>query len=282
MCSPKTKAFAVLVITLCGAQASAIEGYILGAGLDADSEDGLTATLVADVGLTEKTWLSAAYARNRGDLSTLESLRTQLADVSIDHWFDPIGLRLGAAYWGDSDVLDSDDVKASIYWRGKSSSITLNVEQREFEFDIFRNIALPQQDIKFSADGLGLSGRFGLSDAVDIRFSGTRYDYDVDLRRAANRPIARLLSATRLSLINSLIDHRARVGLSIDRGDKEWGLDYATWQGAVDGATTHSYTARLISPLSTRFDMELALGVDDSELYGSVTVFTVFLYFYGD
>jgi hypothetical protein len=35
--------------------------------------------------------------------------------------------------------------------------------------------------------------------------------------------------------------------------------------------------------LATRLkaDVEFSLGIDDSELYGNVTFFSVFLYFYG-
>lgn len=267
---------------LQGTAANAIEAYVLGAGIDADSEDGLTGTLVADIGLTEKTWISAVYAGTDGDVSPQQSLNTKFADVSIDHSFDPVGIRIGVAYWGDSRVLDSDDLKAAIYWRGESASISLNAEQRNFEFDIFRDIALPTQDVKFSADGVGLSGRFSLTDSLDLSLSGIAYDYDVDLRRAANRPIASLLSATRLSVINSLIDHRASIGLSIEQGEREWSFDVARWEGAVDAAVTQSYTARFLTPVGDRFDLELGLGVDDSDLYGSVTIFSVFLYFYGD
>jgi hypothetical protein len=40
-------------------------------------------------------------------------------------------------------------------------------------------------------------------------------------------------------------------------------------------------TLRLLTPLSEKTDIEFGLGYDDSDLYGDVTFFSVYLYFYG-
>ena len=44
---------------------------------------------------------------------------------------------------------------------------------------------------------------------------------------------------------------------------------------------TKSDTVRFLAPIGHRNDIEFGLGYDDSENYGEVTVFSVFLYFYG-
>ena len=49
----------------------------------------------------------------------------------------------------------------------------------------------------------------------------------------------------------------------------------------MDGGETNSATLRFLNPLGKSADVEFALGFDDSDLYGSVTFFSVFLYFYG-
>ena len=82
----------------------ALEGYIIGVGADADTEDAVAATLSADLGLTNVTWLSAAVASNKVDMPLGITLDALYADVSIDHWFNPIGF----AHWGDSDILKFD------------------------------------------------------------------------------------------------------------------------------------------------------------------------------
>ena len=114
-----------------------------------------------------------------------------------------------------------------------------------------------------------------------LHASGIGYDYDVRLNVQSNRGVLELLSASRLSLINNLIDHRVGAGIDIDVGDRTWSLDFRTWKGAVDGGRTHSTTVRFLTPLGRRGDIEFGVGIDDSDLYGSVTFFSVFGYFYG-
>ena len=121
-----------------------------------------------------------------------------------------------------------------------------------------------------------------ITDDVDLRLSGMDYDYSVDLRLDDNqRPLLELLVFSRLSLINSLIDYRAYATLRLDVGKRRWQVDVGTWKGEVDGGKTRSATVRFLNPLSETADIEFALGVDDSDLYDTVTIFSVFLYFYG-
>ena len=103
----------------------------------------------------------------------------------------------------------------------------------------------------------------------------------MDLRVDSNRPILDLLSFSRLSLINRLVDHRAFVVLGVDADQQRWQFELGTWKGAVDGGVSRSATIRFLTPMGDASDIELGLGVDDSELYGQVTFFSVFLYFYG-
>ena len=126
-----------------------------------------------------------------------------------------------------------------------------------------------------------MTGRFALSESVDLNVSGIDYNYSVDLRIDANRPILDFVSVSRLSLINSLIDYRVRAGLGIDVGKQRWSLDVATWKGEVDGGKTDSATLRLLTPMGKKSDIEFGLGVDKSREFGSATVFSVYLYFYG-
>jgi hypothetical protein len=108
------------------------------------------------------------------------------------------------------------------------------------------------------------------------------YDYSVNLRLDNNRGLLDLLSFSRLSLINSLVDHRAFVVLGLEAGENSWQFEAGTWRGAVDGSTSRSATVRFLTPVGGKNDIEFGLGIDDSELYGTVTFFSAFLYFYGD
>ena len=268
-------------LLLLSANALAVEGFIVGAGVEADSADGVALSGILDVGLTEQTWLTAAIAHNSVDGQRGQSLDTWFGDLSIDHWFKPVGIRGGVSYWGDSDTLESIDWQASLYWRGETAMIGADYEFRDFSVQLPAFDVFPSREANFDATGIGLSTRFDLGDKVSLGLRGMDYDYSVNLRLTDNRPILDLLSFSRLSLINSLVDYRANATLGIEAGKSRWTLDLGKWQGEVDGGETTSATIRFLTPLSDRSDIEFGLGVDDSDLYGDVTFFSVYIYFYG-
>lgn len=270
-----------LPLLLLAGNALAAEGFIVGAGVEGDSADGLAGTVVADIALGEKTWLSGSAGGNTVELPRGLSIDTVYGDLGLDHWFDPVGVRVGVAYWGDSDVLDSNDWRASLYWRNDAVTLAGDYEFRDFTFQIPATDFFPGRTVEFDASGVGLSARFDLTDTVDLSLSGMTYDYSINLSLDRNRGILELLSFSRLSLINSLVDYRVFAGLGVDVGDQRWQFDLGTWQGEVDGGRTRSATMRFLTPLGDASDIEFGLGLDDSELYGSVTFFSVFLYFYG-
>lgn len=275
------KTLPLLPLLLVASNALAVEGYIVGVGLEGDSADGLGASLIGEIGFTEKTWISGALARNTLDLPIRQDLETWYADLGIDHWFDPIGIRAGLAYWGDKNSLESTDWRASAYWRSDKFSIAGDFEARDFSFDLATVDLFPARSGGFDAEGVGVTTRLELTDSVSIGLSGMDYDYDVNLRLDSSRGLLELLSFSRLSLINSLVDYRAYATLTVKTGKSGWQFDLGTWQGEVDGGTTRSATIRYLNPLGDSSDIEFSLGLDDSELYGTVTFFSVFLYFYG-
>lgn len=270
-----------LLLLLLSGNSWAAGEYVIAGGVEADSADGLAVALFGDVATGDNTWLSGGIARSSVDLGLRDELEAWYADIGIDHYFNPAGIRLGAAYWGDDDILDSVDLRTSLYFRGDSGSLSLDYEFRDFE------LVLPQVDrfsrrrATFDAQGIGIGARLDLTDRVDVSLKGIAYDYSVNLRLDPNRDIVSIISVSRLSLINSLVDYRVNFGLGIDFGLKRLELDVAQWEGAVAGARTNSYSLRLLTPISNRNDVEFGLGYDDSDVYGQVTVFSIFLYFYG-
>ena len=261
--------------------AVAAEGYVIGGGVEADTEDGLAVSMIGELGLAERTWLSGALASNNAESAIGQNLDTWFADLGIDHWWRPVGVRAGVAYWGDNDTLESTDLRASLYWRGDKGSIAGDYQYRDFSVQFPGTDQFPRREGSFAADGVGLSARYSITDTVSLGLSGMDYDYDVNLKLDSNRVLLELLRFSRLSLINSLVDYRATVTLGVDVGEHNWQFDVATWKGEVDGGTTQSATVRYLRPIGDRTDIEFSLGVDDSELYGNVTFFSVFLFFYG-
>ncbi len=271
----------LLPLLFVAGNAFAAEGFIIGGGVEGDSSDGLSGAVVVDVGLTEKTWLSATAAYSSVDVANGQSINSRYGDLTLDHWFEPLGVRVGVSYWGDSDVLDSNDWSLSLYWRNDDFSIAGDYEFRDFTFEIPQTDFFPGRTVEFDADGIGLTASIELTDDVDLRFSGMAYDYSINLGLDRNRGILDLLSFSRLSLINSLVDHRAYATLGVDVGERRLQFELGKWEGEVDGGTTRSATVRFMTPMGKSSDVEFSLGLDDSDLYGSVTFLSVFVFFYG-
>jgi len=273
--------FRLLPLILIAGRAFGAEAWIVGVGAEGDTADGLAASVVADVGLTEETWISTALARNAVELPRGERLDTWYVDLGIDHWFDPVGIRAGAAYWGDRDILDSVDWRASLYARGGRVSIAGDYEYRDFRFVLPATDFFPGQALNFAAQGIGLTSRFELTDTASLSVFGMDYDYDVTLDVDSNRRVLELLSFSRLSLINSLVDYRFGATLGIDVGKRRWQFEAMSWKGEVDNGVTRSATVRYLTPISDTADIEFGIGADDSEFYGTVTFFSIFIFFYG-
>ena len=271
-----------LPVLLLAGNAPAADGWIAGIGVEGDTSDGLAGVVFADVAVAEKTWLTGSIGGNTVELPRRQSIDTRFGSLGVDHWFDPVGVKLDVSYWGDSDILDSRDLGGSLYWRSDRVMLAGDYEYRDFNFTIPATNQFPGRTVEFDAHGIGLTTRFELTESARLGLAGMIYDYSVDLRLDDNRAILDLLSFSRLSLINSLVDHSAFVTLGIDAGEQSWQLEAGTWRGAVDGGTTRSATLRFLTPLGRSSDVELGIGLDDSDLYGSVTFFSVFLYFYGD
>ena len=272
----------LFVLVLTASSAIAAEGHMVGGGVESDSDSGLSAALIGGIGFTGDTWLSAGVAQSKVDLVSGRELETRYADIELDHHFDPIGIRIGAAYWGDSDVLESNDWRAAAYYRNDATTVSFEYEYRDFDFTIPSVDFLATRRVMFDADGFGLSLKFKTSENSSLRLRGMKYDYSVPFRPVDNVDAARLVSVTRLSLINSLVDHRASLSLNIDQGLKNWDIDISTWEGILDRSRTKSLTVRYLVPMTDGTDIELGVGYDDSELYGDVTFFSLFLFFYGD
>ena len=270
-----------LVLLFVCTPAFAGEGFVIGLGVESDNADGLAGVVIGEFGLTKETWLSTAVGRNTVDRPDSTGIDSWYGHIGVDHWFKPVGVRAGVSYWGDRDSLDSTDFNGSLYWRNDRFSIAADYEFRDFEVDLPAIGMIAARNVGFDADGIGVTTRLDVTDNVDIGLSGMDYDYSVNLRIDDNRPLLDFLVFSRLSLINSLVDYRAYATLGVDMGERRLELNVGRWKGEVDGGTTTSATARFLTPLGAASDVEFALGYDDSDLYGGVTFFSVFLYFYG-
>ncbi len=267
---------------MCSLPAIAEPGaFVIGGGIEADSEDGVALTMLGDISIADDTWLSAAVARSTVDIPRGDDSDTWYADVGVDHYFDPAGIRLGVAYWGDSETLDSTDARMSFYSRGDRSYLSVQGEYRNFDLVVPAFGPFQGGERSFSANGLGLSGRLDLTDDVSVRASGMSYEYDgIQFDVPETNRVVDLLSVSRLSLLSSLVDWRASVGVDVDFGLSRLSFDVSRWAGAI-ADDNYGATVSYLVPVSQRTDVEISLGYDDSELFGEVTILSFFVYFYG-
>lgn len=277
-CLPAVVAVALLCV---GVTRSAVAEYVVGLDVTGDSDSGFATSAFGDVGITEATHLSGIVSNSRIEVPLRDDLDSWYGELALDHRFDPVGIEVGIAYWGDSDVLASNDVRSTLYWQGEGFRFAANVERRDFRFVIPPTDFFPGREIEFDADGLGLSMRFDITSRIDAGLSFMDYDYSVDFNISDRLEFLRLITASRLSLITSLVDYRASATLGLDLDDHRVSLDLATWRGEVDGGDTRSATLRWLAPLGRRSDIEFGLGHDDSELSGSAAVMSISLFFYG-
>ena len=255
------------------------EGYVLGIGAEGDSADGRSFAAFGDFGLAKNTWLSVSANSSRTE-SLLRTNDTVFADAGVDHWFGPIGIRLGASYWGNSDILDSRDLRASLYVRGDAGSISFDYQDRDFEFDLQSDL-LRGRTVSFGASGVGLTGRMVLGEQWTVRLSGMRYDYSRNIRLQPDIDVLTFIARSRLSMVNSLVDDRVSAGLEYNFGLKSVDVTAGRWQTAVDGSQIDSYSVGYLTPLTDRIDLELRLALDESEGFGTTTSFSFYVYYFG-
>ncbi|MDH3441023.1 MAG: hypothetical protein OEM63_09740, partial [Gammaproteobacteria bacterium] len=229
--------------------------------------------------LAENSWLSLSAMTAETD-GIIRDNETILGRASIDHFFDPVGVRLGGGYWGNADILDSRDLTAAIYVRGNGGSVSLDYEKRRFEFDLQSDL-LRGRTAKFSADGWGLSSRLALGERVNLFLGGMSYDYSRNLRVQPDIDVLAFVSNSRLSMINNLIDSRLSIGMEIKFGLRRFDLTTGRWQTAVDGSRIDSYSVGFLTPVSDRVDAEFRLSLDESENYGTTTAFSFHVYYFG-
>ena len=254
---------------------------VVGLGFETDDADSRSYTAFADVGLGDKTWLSGAVATTQTERQFFD-VNNKLVDIALDHHFDPFGIRIGVGYWGDEDLLESNDLRGAVYLRGDRGSVSLDYQRRDFELTLPALLTDEPRTFGLEADGVGLSGSLSLSERVRIYASGMDFDYSRDIRLQPNVDRLRLFSLSRLSIINSLVDFKANAGIELSFGDRSLDLRVARWRTEVEQAEVDSIGLGFLTPIGSVADIELRIAFDDSESFGSATVFSFFLYLYDE
>jgi hypothetical protein len=259
--------------------AALADGFVLGAGVEGDSAEGRALAAFGEFGVGERTWLSAS-AFTAETTGIIEDNETRLFAAGVDHFFDPVGIRLGGGYWGNPDILNSRDVSAAIYLRGAPGSLALEYERRAFQFNLQSEL-LRGRTVEFSADGWGASGRLPIGERVSLYAAGMAYEYSRNLRIQQDIDVLAFISRSRLSMINNLIDHRVNAGVEFRFGLQSFDVSIGRWQAAIDGTDVNSVSVGFLTPIADRLDAEFRFSLDQSEVFGDTQALSVYLYYFG-
>jgi len=281
MWSCKASGWSIAAALCFSGVAQAGSGYVLGVSGEADNAGGRALSAFVDFGVTETTWLSGAIARTETG-GFLGGLDTIYVDAAIEQQFGQFGVRLGAAYWGDTDILDSADFRASMFYRAKKGSLSFNYERRAFNF-VFSPLLEPDRirTVEFDANGFGASGSLQTTENSRIFASGMSYNYSQNIRLQPRIDTLRFLSSSRLSLMNSLIDYRISGGVEFQYGQRAVDLTFSSWQTAIDGGNVRSFSIGFLAPTGSASDLELRVAFDQSENFGNTLAFAISFYFFG-
>lgn len=283
------------------AQQAAGNVFSLAGLYDEDGTYALNAGL--DHAFSEATWLRVTAGLADGATGPV-SLSTYRAGLGLDHWFNPAGVAIDLEYWGDSDTIETLTYKGELYFRGEHARFGVNAAYRDIDLKyqvpvLARNLVDDGQS--FTATGVGASYRYTW-DAASLYASATGWHYDepigtvvtnvnlsrvpVLLRPAVQQRLAtvvssvRFLSASSLTLANSLLSQSASIGLDYRFGEQSLNVELAHDRGEVDDLDVNTLSAGWLFPVGSAGDLELRVGVSDADTFGT-TVFggiSLFLY----
>ena len=257
--------------------------WALGLGSQLDAEGSSSTVASVDIAASKTTWLRASGSvgsspSSRGDI------QTRTLSVGIDQGFRPIGLTLDLQRWGDPDLVESNDIKASLYFRGDVFTAALLAERRDF--DITFSVTGPGGDVfsrtvGFTGDGWGLRLSAKPNERWRVFASGRKYDYSANLAALPRIQLVDFLFSSTLTLANSLVDHEISAGVERSFGNRALSLTYARDRSAVDRTFLESLDVGLLFPVGKRVDLELSFGVSDSQDFGGETFGGIYLFIYG-
>ena len=271
--------FVLLFVCLLGGAAAA-DGYLVAISAEADTENNQAYSAFSELGIGESTWISGGLATSRTD-SLSSNFDAVYADAQVDHLFDPVGVRVSLGYWGDSDVLDSVDVRSSIYIKNERISLSADYERRDYDLSVELPLLQQERTLSFRADGIGFSGRAHPGERVSVYLGGMWYDYPENITVEPGVRELRFLSLSRLMLAHGLLDRRSHTGVEVEFGQRSVDFRYTNWRGIADQGSIDSFGVGFLTPLGALSDIEIRLSRGDSDTFGDATVLSVFLYFFG-
>ena len=239
----------------------------VGAQVDEDESDSLLATLYAGVGAS--TWLTfiAGQSSSPADRADIDA---DTWAIGVDHRFDNVGFTLEAEHWGDSGVLETQDLAGSVYFDRDRWRIGFGVKTRDIEIPFTVTGALGgtfRRSAQVDADSVSVDVRLALADAWQLYLGLAEHDYERHLNVLPRVANLNLLSTSTLTLANSFVDHERYVAAERQFGRVSLNVRAATDASAIDGSKFDTLEAAVLFPIGSRVDLEINVGNGRSELF---------------
>jgi hypothetical protein len=254
-------------------------GWMLGLGgqVDEDDAESFLGTFYAGVG--QRTWLTVAAGSmsSPGDRADIEA---DALLFGVDHRFETVGFTLEAERWGDSGVLETTDLSASVYFDRVRWRIGFGYENRDIEIPLTVTGPLGgtfSRTVDLSADGLSLDASVTLAERWRMYVGLKEFDYERNLNVLPRIASLNWLSASTLTLANSFLDHDRWLAVERTFGQATLlNVRFATDRSALDRSELDTLEAAVLFPVGRRFDLEVNVGsgrsdVFDTGLYGGLS-----------
>lgn len=239
----------------------------LGAQVDEDDADAVLGTLYVGVGPT--TWLTFGAGRSSSPADRAD-IEADTLLIGVDHRFDTVGFTLEAERWGDSGVLETTDLEASIYFENERWRVGVAYETRDIEipFTLIGPLGgTLHRTADVSADGVTVSARVGIGDAWNLYLGLTKHDYERDLHVLPRIQSLNLLSASTLTLANSFLDRERSLAVERELGLTTLNVRVATDRSAIDDSKLETVEAAVLFPVGARVDLEVSVGRGRSDFF---------------
>jgi hypothetical protein len=239
----------------------------VGAQVDEDSNDSALATFNVGVGRT--TWLSfaAGQSSSPADRANIEA---DTLVLGLDHRLPKVGFTLEAEEWGDSGVLETQDLAGSVYFDRESFRIAFGYETRDI--DIPFTVTGPlgntiRRTFHTGADSYSLDARVAIGERWKLYLGVAEYDYERNINAVPRLDSLNLLSTSALTLANSFIDHERSIGAEREIGRTLFSMRFATDRSALDDSKFETYEVAVLVPLGARVDLEVNVGSGRSDFF---------------
>ncbi len=273
--------FTAFTVLFASHSAFAGNPYVIGLSVAADNAQGRSFGGLFHYSLTDTTSITIDAGITEAQGIPVD-IQTGYWDVSLSHDFGPVGIEASIGQWGDREEFASDNGSIGLFRTFGPWRVSADLLRRDLELT-FRSNNSP--DMVMSAD-VGANGVLaGLSYTADsgagIYVNASRYDYDRNVTRLNQFSITRVLSPTSLTLSGGLLEHSASIGGDWPIGERLVSMTISRDRTAVDRVDVDSLALGWLTPVGTRSDMEIGIGVSRDDIDTQYFVSVLFLIYGG-